>query len=64
VAARFGYSTLGGSRASIAERLRRAAADRTFRIAMRAELERQASDSPVNYYGRSMLRAVDAMARP
>jgi hypothetical protein len=59
VAARFGYSTLGGSRVSIAERLQRAAADSTFRIAMSAELGRQAADSPVNFYGRSMMRALD-----
>lgn len=58
VAQQRGYRTLGGSRASIRARLERAAADSMFRAAMHGELERQASESPVNFYGRSMLRAV------
>ena len=60
LADRAGYRTLGGSRASIGARLERAAGDSTFRRQLRAELVRQAGESPVNYYGRAMLRAADA----
>jgi len=61
IAEQHGYRTLGGSRASIAARLQRANADTTYRAILHAELERQASETQVNFYGRSMLRAVDAM---
>jgi hypothetical protein len=61
VADRHAYSTLGGSRATIPARLQHAAADTAFRATLRDELERQAGESPVNFYGRSMMRALDAM---
>jgi hypothetical protein len=62
LANRWAYSTLGGARTSIPDRLRRAAQDPGLRLRMREELARQAEDSPVNFYGRSMLRALESMA--
>lgn len=59
LAATRGYATLGGSRRSADARIDRALADPAWRERMRAELARQAAESPVNFYGRSMLRALD-----
>jgi hypothetical protein len=56
------YSALCGSLRGAAARLERAAADREFRATLREELARQSEESPVNFYGRSMARALDAMA--
>ena len=56
------YSALCGSLRGAAARLERAAADREFRARLREELARQSEESTVNLYGRSMARALDAMA--
>ncbi len=64
VARRFGYRILHGSRVDLDEAIREAAADSAFRAVLRSELERQARESPVNFYGRRMLRAVSGLSSP
>jgi hypothetical protein len=56
-----GYETLGGSQRGTAARLERAAGDAEYRGHMRTELARQAEESPDNFHGRAMIRALDRM---
>jgi hypothetical protein len=55
---RYAYHILRGSRMESPEIIAAAAADTAFANALALELERQARESPVNFYGRSMLRAI------
>src|SRR5439155_5166173 len=61
LAAAHAYATLCGSLRGAAGRLERAAAEPTFRAALRVELARQSRESPVNFFRRGMARALDAM---
>lgn len=58
LAATSGYRLLTGGRTRVPALLERAAADPPLRAALIAELERQAAESPDNFLGRQMLRAL------
>jgi hypothetical protein len=58
VADSFGYRMLMGGRTRTAEMLQRAAADSLLRTVLAAELNRQARETSMNFYGRQMMRAL------
>lgn len=58
LAATSGYRLVTGGRTTVPALLERAAADPALRAALIAELERQGRESPDNFLGRQMLRAL------
>ena len=58
IADRYAYRVVRGSRMAAPGIIAAAQADSALRIALAAELARQAHESPVNFYGRSMLRTI------